>query len=263
MFPPSKASQKANMHANGLIIEVDRVSSVEEAVAFRDAGATLIGVALSPDPRFEDDRFVSLEVAKAIEKAIAPAQLVGIVPNYFYDEGTEGRARIERVLTLKPSFVHVYRGGLHDEFIPAFRAAGISVIQDGAVLDSSHGAFIDPNDPASWVRKQAGDPAREAVFHHLDVLSDLADDPWVVLNGLALDWPEEIPQVADITACCRDLPLLLSLMEVGADTISAYTRAFPDARGFFARLGPGETSGAPNSRPEPLLAALRALQAFQ
>ena len=231
-------------------------------MAFRDAGATLIGVALSPDPRFDDDRFVSLEVAKAIEKAIAPAQLVGIVPNYFYDEGTGGRARIERVLTLKPSFVHVYRGGLHDEFIPAFHASGISVIQDGAVLDSTHRAFIDLDDPASWVRKQVDDPAQEsAALYHLDVLTDLADDPWEVLNGLALDWPEEIPQTAQIAAICRDLPLLLSLMEMGADTIDAYTSAFPDARGFFARLGPGELCAAPNSRPEPLLAALQALQA--
>ncbi len=231
-------------------------------MAFRDAGATLIGVALYPDPRFEDHRFVSPEIAKAIEGAITPAQLVGIVPNYFYDEGMEGPARIKRVLDLKPAFVHVYRGGLHDKFIPAFRAAGISVIQDGAVLDSTHGAFIDQNDPASWVRKQVDDPTQEsAALYHLDVLTDLADDPWVVLNSLALDWPEEVPQVADIAGCCRGLPLLLSLMEVGTDTIGSYTGAFPDARGFFARLGPGETSGAPNSRPEPLLAALQALQA--
>jgi len=56
----------------------------------------------------------------------------------------------------------------------------------------------------------------------------------------------------------RDLPLLLSLVEVGADTILSYVQAFPDARGFFGRLGPGETSGAPCMDPEPLLAALQA-----
>ena len=250
------------MQANDPIIKVDRVSSVKEAVAFRDAGATLIGVALDPDPRFEDDRFVSSEVAKAIEKAIAPAQLVGIVPNYFYDEGTEGPARIKRVLDLKPAFVHVYRGGLHDEFVPAFHAAGIPIIYDGAALDADQGVFIRKDDPAWFVRWLLEDVvAMKPTFYHLDVLTDLAEDPWVVLDGLALDWPEEIPQVADIAACCRDLPLLLSLMEVGVDTVSAYTSAFPDARGFFARLGPGELCGAPNSRPEPLLAALQALQA--
>ena len=249
------------MQANGPIIEVDRVCSVEEAVAFRDAGATLIGVALDPDPRFGDDRFVSPTVAKAIEQAILPAHLVGIVPNYYYDEETESRIRIKRVLDFKPAFVHLYRGGLHDEFVPAFHAAGIPIIYDGTALDADQGVFIRKDDPAEFVRWLLEDvAAMKPAFYHLDVLTDLADDPWEVLNGLALDWPEDMPQTADIAACCRNLPLLLSLMEVGTDSIGAYTRAFPDARGFFARLGPGELCPAPNSRPEPLLATLRALQ---
>ncbi len=249
------------MQGRGLIIEVDRVSSVKEAVTFRDAGATLIGVALDPDPRFEDDRFVSPAAAKAIEQAILPAQLVGIVPTYFDDTTEQNRARIERVLALEPSFLHFYRGGLNDELIPMVRAAGAPIIRDGAVLESQQGVFINKNDPASWVRRWVEDPGEEeAGLYHLDVLTDLAEDPWMVLNGVALDWPDELTQVADIAACCRDLPLLLSLMEVGPDTIGAYTGAFPDARGFFARLGPGELCPAPNSRPEPLLATLRALR---
>ena len=60
----------------------------------RDAGATLIGVALDRDPRFEDDRFVSPAVAKAIEQAILPAQLVGVVPMHFYNETEQNPARI-------------------------------------------------------------------------------------------------------------------------------------------------------------------------
>ena len=236
--------------------------SVEEAVAFRDAGATLIGVALDPDPRFGDDRFVSPAVAKAIEQAILPAQLVGIVPTYFDDAIEQNLTRIERVLALQPNFVHFYRGGLDDKFISIVRATGVSIIRDGAVLESQHGVFINENDPASWVRRWMEDPGEEeAAFYHLDVLTDLADDPWTVLNGVALEWPDEITQTAQIAAICRDLPLLLSLMEVGPDTIGAYTSAFPDARGFFARLGPGELCPAPNSTPEPLLAALQALQA--
>ena len=42
-----------------MIVQVDRVASVAEAVAFRDAGASLIGVALDRDARFQDERFVS------------------------------------------------------------------------------------------------------------------------------------------------------------------------------------------------------------
>ena len=250
------------MQASGPIIDVDRVCSVEEAVAFRDAGATLIGVALDPNPRFEDHRFVSLAVAEAIRRAILHAQLVGIVPNYYYDEETESRGRIKRVLDFKPAFVHFYRGGLQDEFVPAFHAAGIPIIYDGTALDADQGVFIRKDDPAEFLRWLLEDVAvMKPAFYHLDVLTDLAEDPWEVLNGLALDWPEDMPQTADIAAFCRDLPLLLSLMEVGADTICAYTSAFPDARGFFARLGAGELCGAPNLRPESLLAALRALQA--
>jgi len=57
----------------------------------------------------------------------------------------------------------------------------------------------------------------------------------------------------------RELPLLLSLMGLTAKTISPYARAFPDARGFFARLSPDEQGGAPSTRPASLLAALRGL----
>ena len=230
-------------------------------MAFRDAGATLIGVALDPDSRFGDQRLVSLAVAKAIEQAILPAQLVGMVPTYLDDTTEQNRARIECVLALEPSSLHFYYSGLDDELIFMVHTTDVSIVQDGAVLESQHGVFINENDPASWMRKQVDHPAWEkAAFYHLDVLADLAEDPWTVLNGVALDWPDELTQVADIAACCRDLPLLLSLMDVGPDTIGAYTGAFPDARGFFARLGPGELCPAPNSRPEPLLAALRALR---
>lgn len=140
------------MQGRGLIIEVDRVSSFKEAVAFRDAGATLIGVALDSDPRFGDQRFVSHVVAKKIRKAILPAQLVGIVPNYYYDEETESRGRIKRILDFKPAFVHLYRGGLQDEFIPAFHAVGIPIIYDGVGLGSEQGVFIREDDPAWFLR---------------------------------------------------------------------------------------------------------------
>ena len=250
------------MLALDLIIGVDRVASVEEAVAFCNAGATLIGVSLDPDPSFEDTRFVSPSVAKTIQQAIAPARLVGVLPTYFYyPEKAEAHARIERMLALNPDFLHFYRGGLTGELVSLVQAADVPVIRDGAILDADQGVFPDPSDPASFVRKQIEDGTRlDPVLCHLDVLTDMAVDPWIFLNSTAPEQPKNIPQVADITAICRNLPLLLSLMEVGADTIASYVQAFPAARGFFGRLGPGETSGAPCTRPEPLLAALQALK---
>ena len=249
------------MQRRHMIVQMDRVASVEEAVAFRDAGANLIGVALDPDPRFEDARFVSADTAMAIQRAIAPVRVVGLVPSYFYDDSVaQSRARIERILELGPAFVQFYRG-VRDELVPMVRAAGVPVIMDDAKLDVDDGAYIEPNDPASWVRGQLEDRAElNPALFHLDVVPN-APDPWLFLTDEALEWPDECPQVADVAAATREFRLLLSLTGVGADTIGPYVQAFPDARGFFARLGPDRMGGAPSSKPEPLLAALQALQA--
>lgn len=247
-----------------MIVQVDRVASVEEATVFRDAGAGLIGVALDPDPRFEDDRFVSADAAVAIQAAIAPARLVGLVTGRSPGAGAaQERARIERVLALRPDFVQFERGGVPDELVSPVRATGVPVIEDGADLDSDHGAFIDPADPAAFVRKQVGDLGRlGASLCHLDVIAD-REDPWLFLTGEALEWPDEAPQVSDVVAATRELPLLLSLMGLGIETIAPYVRAFPDARGFFARLGPRRRGGPSATAPTSLLAALHALRALR
>lgn len=204
------------------IIEVDRVASVEEAVAFRDAGATLIGVALDPDPRFGDTRFVSPSIAKAIQDAIAPACLVGVLPTYFYHpEKAEARARTERMLALKPDFLHFYRGGLTDELVPLVQAASVSVIRDGAILDADQGVFLDRSDPASFVKKQIEDGAKLSLaLCHLDVLTDMAVDPWVFLNSTALEWPKDMPQVADIAATCRFFSALWKWAQIPSTPMS-------------------------------------------
>lgn len=130
---------------------MDRVASVAEAEAeaFRDAGATLIGIALDRDPRYQDDRFVSTKTAKAIRAAIAPAHLVGLVPTYFLDATTmPTRERIERVLALRPDYVQFYRGNQPDDLLSMVHAAGVPIIREGAEVDEGHGAFMPPDDPA-------------------------------------------------------------------------------------------------------------------
>ena len=250
------------MQRRDLMVQVDRVASVEEALAFCDAGANLIGVALDRDPRFQDARFVSPETAQAIKRAIAPARLVGHVPTYFDGAVTPTRDRIERVLALGPDFVQFYRGNPPDELLPMAHAAGIPIIRDGTEIDEGDGAFIDPNDPAAWWRDQLKDCTKlRPILFHLDVIPTM-QSPWQFLTDVAPRWLDECPQISDIAAITRDLPFLLSLIGVEPDEIGPYTRAFPDARGFFARLGPDEQGSAFSTEPEPLLAALRSLQAL-
>src|SRR3954452_23292134 len=58
------------------LIKVDRVRSAEEAGTVEGLGAGLVGVALAPDPRFDDDRTVTVEHAAAIGAALRSATLV-------------------------------------------------------------------------------------------------------------------------------------------------------------------------------------------
>ena len=55
---------------------MDRVRSTGEAAALEAAGADLIGVSLVADPRFHDDRTVTVEQASAIGTALQRATLV-------------------------------------------------------------------------------------------------------------------------------------------------------------------------------------------
>ena len=253
----------AGAGGRGIILQVDRVASVEEALAFRDAGANLIGIAVDPDPgRFRDERFVSPETARAIKQAIAPARLVGLVPYGSYgDNEVEWCTPIRRLLSLGPDFLQFYRGYVPDELVPAVRATGVPVIIDGAEMEDGDGEFVAPDDPVSFFRFYAGlGVALAPVLLHADVIPNY-EHSWAFLTDEAPKWPEECLQVRDVAAATRAWPLLLSLTGVRPDEIGPYTQAFPDARGFFARLGPAELTGPPSSRPETVLAALHALQA--
>lgn len=94
------------------------------------------------------------------------------------------------------------------------------------------------------MRKQLEDRVElKPVLFHLDIIPTM-QDPWQFLTDVAPQWPDECPQIGDIAAVMRDLPVLLSLMGVEPGEIGPYTRAFPDARGIFAALGSDDKGGA-------------------
>jgi hypothetical protein len=245
-----------------VIVQVDRVASIEEAIAFRNAGVDLIGVEIGADRRFSDGRSVDVALAEAIRRQAAPVQIVGLVEGCFQDDSlADTQARLVQTLAVKPDYLQIYRGDFPDELKPLVRASGVPVIGDGASLDAEHGTFIDPNDPAQFLRDSLSVLADMApVLVHVDVATDRAD-PWAFLTDEALAWPEESLQVSHIVAATQALPVLLSLMGLTPATIVPYAQAFPGARGFFARLGPEAQGGPPAVSPKRLLAALLALRA--
>ncbi len=58
------------------MIKLDRVCSVGEATAVEALGANIIGVSLSQDSRFADDRIVSIDLARSIQRSLTKAQFV-------------------------------------------------------------------------------------------------------------------------------------------------------------------------------------------
>ena len=52
------------------VAKVGRVASVAEVVELEALGADLIGLSLTADPRFTDDRIVTVEQAAAIGRAL-------------------------------------------------------------------------------------------------------------------------------------------------------------------------------------------------
>ena len=205
------------------------------------------------------------ETARAIKRAIAPACLVGLVPSLYRDESiTQSRDRIERILALKPSFVQFFRDSVPDELVPVILAAGVPVIIDGAEMNEDDHLFVEPDDPVSFFRFWASMGAElHPILLHTEVSGMV--HPWPFLTRTALEWPDECLQIEDVAAATRRFPLLLDLAGVRPDEIGPYVQAFPDARGFFATLGPGpdELQGISSTPLEPLLAALRTLQTLQ
>lgn len=239
-----------------LVIQVDRVASLAEAMRFRDAGADLIGVALEADPRFADDRFVAAEVASSIRDAVGADRTVAILPDTFSYDDLD--ARLDRLLALRPGMVQVTRSGLPGGYEEAAWDEGARVLVDGVDMGDTYGSVVEDGDPASYLRDRLRSiEAYRPPFIHVDVAYP-NPDPWRFLTEVAPRFPDECLQVAHVAAATREFPLLLNLAGLTPDTVVPFVRAFPDARGFFGRLGPPKGGGATSS-PEDLLAVLRVL----
>ena len=191
-----------------MIIQVDRVASVDEAVAFRNAGANLIGVAVDSNPTYDDDRIVSPHAAISIRDAIAPAKLAGLVPFHWNGDLDQDRRRLERVFALEPDYIQLYRGSPREELRPLVQAAGIPVIRTGADIADDHGSFLPPDDPAEFIRDQLWNhTVLNPTLFQVEVLTNVGD-PWTFLTQTAPEWPDDAPQIADLKGIAQTLPVL-------------------------------------------------------
>ncbi|GAA2606033.1 carbon-nitrogen hydrolase family protein [Paractinoplanes durhamensis] len=204
------------------LIKVDRVRSAGEAVAFEKLGADLLGVDLTPDPRFDDGREISVEQAVGIDQALERATLV---PRLDLVDEPDRILRIAQALharmvqssrpTVPPAGV---RAALSD--------AGIGIVYGG--IEIAH------DDDPGWVFSGYTDEQDLAVsFFQADVLPEYRDS-WTFLRDRAPEYDDEF-QIADLDSLATERPLVVGL-DFTAENVREILGALPHVRGLVLTL---------------------------
>ncbi len=180
------------------IIKVDRVKSVNEAQTLENLGANLISVSLNRDPRFSDDRTVTIDTAVAIEKTLQSCKYVGefiFNGEYSFNEFSKIVERVE--------FDFVQLVGAETLPIDLYKdleTKGIGVIY---CVEASH-----DDDPA-WILSHFTDKEFNVSYFQVDLLPEYLNS-WNFLKNESPKYPEEL-QIEDINQIGEEHPLLISL----------------------------------------------------
>ncbi|NES16878.1 MULTISPECIES: hypothetical protein [Micromonospora] len=228
------------------VIKVDRVRSAAEAVAVEELGASLVGVALDPDPRFADERVVSLDLAGEIGKSLSRAKFV--VELDFRAEPIDALRRAE---ALRPDLVQPITGTVPPADVrAALSRAGIGMVYAG--IEIAH------DDDPSWVLSRYADtPDLRADLFQVDVLPEYRNS-WEFLRDEAPEFEDEF-QVEDLNQLGRDHQLLATF-NFTPHNVAEIVAALPALRGFALTLADHATrTDLHFLRDEAALAVLQAL----
>jgi hypothetical protein len=204
------------------LVKVDRVRSAAEAADLEALGADLVGVSLTADPRFYDDRTVTVEQAAEIGKALQRATLVTAMEL--------GRDR-DRVLRT----VAATRAGMVQPITGAIPPPDIRKGLSDEGIGIAYGSIeIAHDDDPGWVFSAYADtPDLNAVLFHADVLPEYRHS-WAFLRDRAPEYEEEF-QIADLNELARERPLVVGL-DFTPDNVREIVAALPEVRGIALTL---------------------------
>jgi hypothetical protein len=192
------------------LIKVDRVRSPEEAARLEALGADLVGVSLTADPRFADDRTVTVEQAAVIGKALQRATLVTAM------ELAGDPGRVLRT-------VAATRAGMAQPITGAIPPPGVRAALSYGNLEIAH------DDDPGWIFSAYADvPDLNAVLFHADVLPEYRDS-WAFLRDRAPEYEEEF-QISDLNELGGERPLVVGL-DTTPDNVREIVGALPGVRG--------------------------------
>jgi hypothetical protein len=180
------------------LIKVDRVRSAAEAARLEALGADLVGVSLTVDPRFHDDRTVTLEQAAEIGRALERATFVTAM---------ELAGHPDRVLRT----VAATRAGMVQPITGAIPPPEVRAALSDAGIGIAYGNLeIAHDDDPGWIFSAYADVKDlNAVLFQADVLPEYRDS-WTFLRDRAPEYEEEF-QIGDLNELGRERPLVVGL----------------------------------------------------
>ncbi len=229
-----------------LIIKVDRVRSSREATTLEKLGAKLIGVSLSPDPRFDDGRTLRVEEAGEIGRTLEQATLVATL------ELNDDPRRIRRIVAAAGARLvqPVTVGVPPAEVRVALRDAGIGIVYSG--IEIAH-----DDDPAWIFDAYDGTPDLNAAFFQAEVLPEYRGS-WAFLRDRSPEYQEEF-QIADLNGLAAERPLLVGF-DYTADNVEEIVTTLPEVQGIALTLAERVRRG--DARGQLYTDAVRVLRAL-
>ncbi len=208
---------------NSIIKKIDRVSTIEEATRLEDVGANLIGVPLFKNPRFNDEKIVTEDIAISIRQALKTAKVVG--------EVIVGRNFSETLKLIRKVGVDFVQPIEHEIPPRQFRD---ELLKDGIGIIYSNIEATYDDDP-SWILSRFLNEAElNASYYQIDLLGNV-ENSWEFLKEECPRYPEEL-QIKDINDLAKDNSLLITL-NYSTDNILEILDYLPNIKGISMVLG--------------------------
>ncbi|MBL7257244.1 hypothetical protein [Paractinoplanes lichenicola] len=211
------------------LIKVDRIRSADEAVALEKAGVALLGVDLTPDPRFADNREITVEQADEIGRRLSTAALVPVL------DLNDDPARVLRIAqAVRAPLVRSARRAVPPADVRArLSDAGIGIVFGG--IEIAH------DDDPGWILSDFTDEENlEVAYFQADVLPEYSGS-WSFLRDRSPEYEDEF-QIADLNDLAAAHPLLIGL-DFTPDNVHEIVGALPQVSGLLFTLAESARHG--------------------
>jgi hypothetical protein len=195
------------------VIKVDRVKSIEEAVALQSLGVNLIGVSLGDQDGFDDDRFLSEGQVALIQRSLKSSKLVGDISKISQD------FQVSNIIN-----------ELNFDYIQINKPEILETINQD-IDNQKRGIIYSPiclsyDEDPEWAFD--GLDTEKYSYFQLDLLGDM-ENSWDFLVSKASEEPDEV-QIEDINELSKRYPLILTI-DFSKNNVSNILRSFPSICG--------------------------------